>query len=250
MIGPAAGRSSYCLVVLRHGESEWNARNLFTGWVNAALTANGERQAGRAGQLLAAHGLLPGVVHTSLQRRAVRTADLALAECDRDWIPVRRSWRLNSNHYGALQGRNKAEVAREVGERQLMAWRRSYDAPPPPIAADDEHSQVADPRYAAMPPDARPRTESLMDVTTRLLPYWYDAIIPDLHTHGCVLVVSHGNTLRALIRHLDRLGDDEIERLNVPTAVPLAYDLGPDMRPLIRRGCYLGPPPSRAGNGA
>jgi 2,3-bisphosphoglycerate-dependent phosphoglycerate mutase len=230
------------LVLLRHGESEWNAGNLFAGWVNVALTAEGEREAARAGRLLAAHGLVPGIAHTSVQRRAIRTADLALAECDRDWIPVHRSWRLNSNHYGALQGRNKAQVAQEAGEQQFMAWRRSYDAPPPPLAADARYSQFADPRYAALPPQARPRTESLRDVAARLLPYWYDAIVPDLRSGACVLVVSHGNTLRALVKHLDRVSDQRIAELNIPTGVPLAYELGPDLHPVGGGGRYLGPP--------
>jgi 2,3-bisphosphoglycerate-dependent phosphoglycerate mutase len=227
------------LVVLRHGESEWNARNLFTGWVNAALTTEGEREAVRAGRLLAEHGLLPSVTHTSVQQRAIRTANLALAECDRDWIPVRRSWRLNSNHYGALQGRNKAQVLQEYGERQFMLWRRSYDAPPPPLGPGSQYSQFADPRYAALPPEARPPAESLKDVTARLLPYWYDAIVPDLHAGACVLVVSHGNTLRALIKHLDRISDEQIAELNIPTGVPLAYELGPDLHPVTTGGRYL-----------
>jgi 2,3-bisphosphoglycerate-dependent phosphoglycerate mutase len=228
------------LVMLRHGESAWNARNLFTGWVNVPLTAAGEAEAVRAGQLLAEHGLVPGFAHTSVQRRAIRTADLALTECDRDWIPVRRSWRLNSNHYGALQGRNKAQVLKEYGEQQLMLWRRSYDSPPPPLDTGAEYSQFADARYAALPPEARPRAESLKDVTARLLPYWYDAIVPDLRTGACVLVVSHGNTLRALIKHLDRICDEQIAELNIPTGLPLAYELGPDMHPVIRGGRYLG----------
>ncbi len=231
--------SGYRLVLLRHGESEWNATNQFTGWVNVALTAAGEQQAVRAGEVLASHGLLPGFVHTSLQRRTIRTADLALAACDRDWIPVRRSWRLNSNHYGALQGRNKDQVLAEYGERQFLAWRRSYDVAPPPMPVDAEHSQFADSRYAVIPAEARPRTESLKDVTARLLPYWYDAIVPDLRTGACVLVVSHGNTLRALVKHLDGLSDRQVAALNIPTGVPLQYRLGPEMDP-GGEGRYLG----------
>ncbi len=246
----AAAGGTYRLVVLRHGESEWNASNLFTGWVDAALSAGGEREAVRAGQLLAGHGLLPGFAHTSVQRRTIRTADLALAECDRDWIPVGRSWRLNSNHYGALQGRDKARVLAEAGEQQVMAWRRSYQAAPPPLGAGAEYSQFADPRYAALPPEARPRTESLRDVAARLLPYWYDAIVPDLRTGACVLVVSHGNTLRALVKHLDRIGDEQIAELNIPTGIPLAYELGPDMRPVTGGGRYLGPQPASTGANA
>ncbi|HXZ73621.1 MAG TPA: 2,3-bisphosphoglycerate-dependent phosphoglycerate mutase [Streptosporangiaceae bacterium] len=236
---------SYRLVLLRHGQSEWNARNLFTGWVDVPLTEAGEREAVHAGGLLAAHRLLPGLVHTSMQRRAIRTADLALAECDRDWIPVRRSWRLNSNHYGALQGRNKDEVLAESGEGQYMAWRRSYDTAPPPLADGSRYSQFADPRYAGIPPEARPRAESLKDVTARLLPYWYDTIIPDLRTGACVLVVSHGNTLRALVKHLDAISEELVAELDIPTGVPVAYALRADMRPVINGGRYLGPGPRR-----
>jgi 2,3-bisphosphoglycerate-dependent phosphoglycerate mutase len=221
----------YRLVLLRHGESTWNALDLFTGWVNAGLSAHGEKQAAGAGNLLASDGLRPDVVHTSLQRRTIRTAELALAHCDREWIPVRRSWRLNSNHYGALQGRRKAEVRAAYGEEQYMAWRRGYDARPPLLEPGADHSQFADPRYAALPPEARPRGESLRDVTARLLPYWYDAIVPDLRAGSLVLVVSHGNTLRALIKHLESVSDDASAALNVPNAVPLRYELGDDLRP-------------------
>ncbi len=242
MTRQTASGGTYRLVVLRHGESEWNARDLFAGWVNVALTEHGEGEAARAGQSLVRYGLFPGFAHTSVQRRAIRTADLALAECDRDWIPVRRSWRLNSNHYGALQGRNKAQVRDEVGDEQFMTWRRAFDAPPPPVADGSEYSQSADPRYATLPPEARPRAESLKDVTARLLPYWNDAIVPDLRTGACVLVVSHGNTLRALVKHLDRISDERVAELNIPTGTPLAYELGPDMQPVIRGGVYLGAP--------
>lgn len=227
----------YRLVLLRHGQSEWNAANLFTSWVNVALTPQGEREEAAAGRVLADRGLFPDLVHTSLQRRSIRTADLALAACDRDWISVRRSWRLNSNHYGALQGRNKDQVGREVGERRLLAWRRHYDTPPPPIDPGAEYSQFADARYAGLPPEARPLTESLKDVTARLLPYWYDAIVPDLRTGACVLVVSHGNTLRALIRHLDGMSEQEVVTLNVATAVPLVYELDRDLHPVTRPEC-------------
>lgn len=238
---PHSARRACRLVLLRHGESKWNALNLFTGWVNVALTEAGEAEAASAGRLLARQGVFPGIVHTSVQRRAIRTAELALAQCDRDWIPVWRSWRLNSNHYGALQGRNKDEVLAEVGARQFWAWRRSYNEPPPAIAPGSEHSQFADPRYEVIPPDARPRTESLQDVTARLLPYWYDAIVRDLRTTACVLVVSHGNTLRALVKHLDGISDEQIAELNVPTGVPLLYELGPDMKPLVQGARYLHP---------
>jgi|ERR1022692_401407 2,3-bisphosphoglycerate-dependent phosphoglycerate mutase len=197
------------LVLLRHGQSELERPQLVHRLGQPPLTAAGEREASRAGQRLAEHGLLPDFVHTSLQQRSIRTADIALAACDRDWIPVRRSWRLNSNHYGALQGRDKAEVLAETGEQQLAFWRRSFDTVPPP-SPDAEHSQFNDPRYAALPPETRPRTESLRDVTAKLLPYWYDAIVADLRTGACVLVVSHGNTLRALVKHLQRMPDGQI----------------------------------------
>ncbi len=232
------------VILLRHGQSEWNAAGVFTGWANARLTARGEEEAARAGALLAEHGLSPGFAHTSLQRRTISTADLALAAADRDWIPVRRSWRLNGRHYGALQGRNKAEVVREYGERQVTAWRRSYDVPPPPQPATAQRAQRRDPRYAALPPEAQPRGESLRDVLARLLPYWHDAIVPDLLAlgpGGCVLVVSHGNTLRALVKHLDAIPDDRIADLDLPTGIPLVYRLGPDLRPAVPGGAYLDP---------
>lgn len=209
------------LVLLRHGESEWNAADVFTGWLDVGLSDRGRRQATRAGELLADRGQYPDVVHTSVQRRAIVTADLALEACGRAWVPVRRSWRLNSNHYGALQGRGKAEVRAEAGEEQFMAWRRGFRVRPPAGEPD------GDPRYAALPPEARPRGESLRDVTMRLLPWWDDAIIPDLCQHGCVLVVSHGNTLRALVKHLDRVSDEESGRLEVPNALPLCYRFDP-----------------------
>ena len=207
------------LVLLRHGESAWNAVNVFTGWIDVRLSGRGEQQAEEAGQLLATSGRFPDIVHTSVQTRAIKTADLALSVCGRSWIPVRRSWRLNSNHYGALQGRGKAEVRAEAGEEQYTRWRRGYRVRPPQGVPDD------DPRYAALPPEARPRGESLHDVTLRLLPYWCDAIVPDLRRYGCVLVVSHGNTLRALIKHLDAVSDDAISGIEVPNATPLLYEL-------------------------
>jgi 2,3-bisphosphoglycerate-dependent phosphoglycerate mutase len=236
---PARTASHYRLVVLRHGQSAWNEQDLFTGWVNVGLTARGEQAAAHAGELLAARGLLPDVVHTSVQRRAIRSAELALGACDRDWIPVRRSWRLNSNHYGALQGRNKAQVRAEYGEEQFMAWRRAYDVRPPALDAGAEHSQFADPRYAALPPEARPRAESLKDVTARLLPYWYDVLVPDLRAGAVVLVVSHGNTLRALIKHLEAIPDGAVTQLNVPNAIPLLYELDAGMHPVTGRGRCL-----------
>src|SRR5262245_16608798 len=188
------------LVLLRHGESEWNAKNLFTGWVDVDLTARGEDEARRGGELLREQGLLPDVVHTSVQLRAIRTADLALRACDRHWIDVRRSWRLNERHYGALQGKNKKQTLDQYGEDQFMLWRRSYDTPPPPIADDDEWSQAADPRYATLPPELMPRSECLKDVVARMLPYWYDVIVPQLLDGTTVLVAAHGNSLREIGR--------------------------------------------------
>lgn len=241
----AENTAPFRLVVLRHGQSEWNAAGIFTGWENAYLTATGEKEATRAGALLADYGIFPAVAHTSLQRRTIRTADLALAAADRDWIPVRRSWRLNGRHYGALQGRNKAQVLAEYGERQVTLWRRSYGATPPPLGAAAAQLQLGDPRYETLPPEARPRAESLKDVSARLLPYWYDAIVPDLRAGGCVLVVSHGNTLRALVKHLDSLPDDDIAELDIPTGIPLVYELGPDLRPDVLGGQYLDPDAAR-----
>jgi 2,3-bisphosphoglycerate-dependent phosphoglycerate mutase len=229
------------LVLLRHGQSEWNAAGVFTGWENASLTATGEEEATRAGLLMAAHGLLPVFAHTSLQHRTIRTAELALTAADRDWIPVRRSWRLNGRHYGALQGRRKAQVLAEHGKPQFTAWRRSYDATPPPLSPAAAGRQRSDPRYALLPPDAQPLAESLRAVSARLLPYFYDAIVPDLLAGGCVLVVSHGNTLRALVKHLESIPDDQIAGLDLPTGSPLVYELGPDLRPDELGGQYLDP---------
>jgi 2,3-bisphosphoglycerate-dependent phosphoglycerate mutase len=229
------------LVLLRHGESEWNAKNLFTGWVDVDLTAKGEAEARRGGELLAEQGLLPDVLHTSVQRRAIRTANLALDTADRLWIPVRRSWRLNERHYGALQGKDKKQTLEQYGEEQFMLWRRSYDTPPPPLPDDDEYSQVHDPRYANLPPDLRPRTECLKDVVVRMLPYFHDAIVPDLRAGYTVLVAAHGNSLRALVKHLDGISDEDIAGLNIPTGIPLVYELDDDVRPVQRGGRYLDP---------
>jgi len=240
----------YRLVVLRHGQSEWNAAGVFTGWENAHLTAHGELEATRAGVMLAEHGVLPASAHTSLLRRTIRTADLTLAAADRDWIPVRRSWRLNGRHYGALQGRNKAEVHEQFGERQFMLWRRSYEVAPPLLDNVAAFAQSADPRYQALPPEVLPRAESLADASARLLPYWYDVIVPDLRAGGCVLVVSHGNALRALVKHLDSIPDDQVAELEIPTGIPLVYQLGPDMRPDGLGGQYLDQRAARAAIGA
>jgi 2,3-bisphosphoglycerate-dependent phosphoglycerate mutase len=223
---------SRTLVLLRHGESEWNLKNLFTGWYDCDLTVTGESQAVAGGRLMADRDVLPGIVHTSLQVRAIRTAELALREMGRSWIPVRRHWRLNERHYGDLQGRNKAETAQKFGADQVKIWRRAYDIAPPPLAPDDERSARHDPRYADLPPELVPDTECLADVVDRMLPYWYDAIVPDLGTGRTVLVAAHGNSLRALVKHLDGIGDDEIVELNIPTGEPLVYELGGDLRPL------------------
>ncbi len=217
------------LVLLRHGESDWNQKNLFTGWVDVDLTEAGVAEGGRAGELLREHGLAPEVVHTSLLRRAIRTAEISLNAADRHWIPVRRSWRLNERHYGALQGKDKAAVRAEFGDEQFMLWRRSYDVPPPPLAEDDRYSQVGEDRYANLLTTV-PRTECLADVVARMLPYFYDAIVPDLR-NGTVLVAAHGNSLRAMIKHLDGLSDEAVVSLNVPTGIPLRYEL--DERTLL-----------------
>lgn len=229
------------LVLLRHGQSDWNAKNLFTGWVDVDLTHLGSTEAVRGGQLLKESGLLPDVLHTSVLLRAIRTAQLALDECDRLWIPVRRSWRLNERHYGALQGKDKKQTLEEFGEEQFLLWRRSYDTPPPPLADDSEFSQANDPRYAELPSELRPKAECLKDVLERMLPYWYDAIVPDLMAGRTVLVTAHGNSLRALVKHLDGITDDDIAGLNIPTGIPLVYDLDDDMRPTVSGGRYLDP---------
>jgi 2,3-bisphosphoglycerate-dependent phosphoglycerate mutase len=228
------------LVLLRHGESVWNAENLFTGWVDVPLSAKGESEARRGGELLADAGLLPDLVHTSVLRRAIATANIALDRCDRHWIPVRRDWRLNERHYGALQGKNKKQTLARYGEEQYMLWRRSYDTPPPPIDQADEYSQFGDPRYAPLG-EHQPRTECLADVVARLLPYWEQAIVPDLRAGATVLLAAHGNSLRALVKHLDGVSDTAIAGLNIPTGVPLRYDLDDDLHPTNPGGTYLDP---------
>nr|WP_296065245.1 phosphoglyceromutase [uncultured Actinoplanes sp.] len=229
------------LVLLRHGNSEWNAKNLFTGWVDVDLDAKGEDEARRGGELLKEHGVLPDVVHTSVLRRAIRTSEIALHITDRHWIPVKRSWRLNERHYGALQGKDKKQTLEAYGEEQFMLWRRSYDVPPPPIEPGSEFAQFDDPRYAALPPELKPSAECLKDVLVRALPYWYDAIVPDLRAGRTVLVAAHGNSLRAIVKHLDQISDEAIAKLNIPTGIPLRYDLDDDLRPLKAGGEYLDP---------
>jgi 2,3-bisphosphoglycerate-dependent phosphoglycerate mutase len=228
------------LILLRHGESEWNAQNLFTGWVDVALTDKGRGEAERGGVLMREAGLLPDIVHTSLQRRAITTAAIALDACDRHWIPVKRSWRLNERHYGALQGKNKKQVKDQYGEEQFMLWRRSFDTPPPPLDDADEFSQVGDPRYADLGAEM-PRTECLKDVIARFLPYWESEVVPDLRAGRTVLIAAHGNSLRALVKHLDQISDEDIAGLNIPTGMPLRYELDDDLRPTVRGGVYLDP---------
>jgi 2,3-bisphosphoglycerate-dependent phosphoglycerate mutase len=228
------------LVLLRHGESEWNAKGLFTGWVDVGLSEVGAQEARNGGQLLSQSGIRPDTLHTSVLTRAIQTANLALEEAGLLWLPVQRSWRLNERHYGALQGKDKAATRREFGDEQFMLWRRSYDVPPPPIADDDPLSQSDDPRYAGMPPELRPRTECLKDVVARMLPYWYDAVVPDLN-NGTTMIVAHGNSLRALVKHLDGISDAAIAELNIPTGIPLVYELDDAFRPEVPGGRYLDP---------
>jgi 2,3-bisphosphoglycerate-dependent phosphoglycerate mutase len=235
------------LVLLRHAESEWNAKGLFAGWADVPLAASGRDEAAAAGRMLAAAGLRPDVVHTSVLTRAIQTANILLEAAGLSWLPVHRSWRLNERHYGALQGRNRAQVRAEFGDEQFMLWRRSYDVPPPPVPEGDPMDQAGDPRYAGLPPEARPRTECLRDVVARLLPYWYDAIVPDLAAGKLVLVVAHGNSLRALVRHLDQISDAGIVALNIPTGIPLLYELDDASRPVTPGGRYLDPGAAAAG---
>ena len=233
------------LVLLRHGESDWNSKGLFTGWVDVGLAAKGRQEAETAGRMISEAGLRPDVLHTSVLTRAIQTANIALETAGLSWLPVSRSWRLNERHYGALQGKDKAQTRNEFGDEQFMIWRRSYDVPPPPIADDDPLSQAADPRYALLAGDLMPRTECLRDVVWRMLPYWYDAIISDLAVGQTVLVVAHGNSLRALVKHLDGIGDAEIAELNIPTGIPLVYDLDERYRPTTTGGAYLDPEASK-----
>jgi 2,3-bisphosphoglycerate-dependent phosphoglycerate mutase len=231
---------THTLVLLRHGESEWNAKNLFTGWVDVDLTEKGRAEAVRGGELMVEAGLLPDIVHTSLQRRAITTAHLSLDVADRHWIPVKRSWRLNERHYGALQGKDKKQTLAEFGEEQFMLWRRSFDTPPPPLDDSSEFSQAGDPRYADLG-DELPRTECLKDVIARFLPYWESDITADLRAGKTVLVAAHGNSLRALVKHLDGISDEDIAGLNIPTGMPLVYELDDALAPMVTGGRYLDP---------
>ncbi|MGB5953635.1 MAG: phosphoglyceromutase [Ornithinimicrobium sp.] len=233
-----AGQGHHTLILLRHGESLWNAENLFTGWVDVDLSDKGREEARRGGELLTESGLAPDVLHTSVLRRAITTANIALDAADLHWIPVRRSWRLNERHYGALQGLNKADTREKYGEEQFMLWRRSFDTPPPEIEADSEYAQQGDPRYDDLG-DEMPSTECLKDVITRMLPYWESSVIPDLEAGHVVLIAAHGNSLRALVKHLDGISDEDITGLNIPTGIPLLYELDADFQPITKGGRYL-----------
>jgi len=237
------------LILLRHGNSDWNAKNLFTGWVDVRLSEQGVAEAKHAGELLAASGLKPTILYTSVLTRAIQTADFALEVADRAWIPVKRSWRLNERHYGALQGKDKAQTLAEFGEEQFMTWRRSFDVPPPPLADDAEWSQVGDERYADIPDAELPRTESLKLVIDRMLPYWESDITADLAAGRTVLVTAHGNSLRALVKHLDGISDEAIAELNIPTGIPLVYELDDAFRP-VKPAEYLDPEAAAAGAAA
>ena len=230
---------THTLVLLRHGESDWNAKNLFTGWVDVALSEKGLVEAARGGELLTAAGVTPDVVHTSLLRRAITSANLALDAADRHWIPVKRSWRLNERHYGALQGKDKKQIREEYGDEQFMLWRRSYDVPPPAIELGSEFSQDTDPRYAGQPPVL---AECLKDVLERTLPYWHSDIVPDLQAGKTVLVAAHGNSIRAIVKYLDGIDDETIAGINIPTGIPLLYELDEQtLAPVTKGGTYLDP---------
>ena len=228
------------LILLRHGESEWNAKNLFTGWVDVRLSQKGEAEAKRGGELLKERGLLPDVVHTSLLRRAIATSQIALDAADRQWIPVHRSWRLNERHYGALQGKDKAQTLAKYGEEQFQLWRRSFDVPPPAIEDDDEFSQAGDPRYADLG-SAMPKTECLKDVVDRLIPYLVGEITADLDAGKTTLVVAHGNSIRAIVKHIDCISDTDIAGVNIPTGIPLFYEFDDAFEPIKKGGEYLDP---------
>lgn len=240
--------SEYELILLRHGNSEWNQKNLFTGWVDVDLSDQGVAEAKHAGELLKSAGMTPDVLYTSLLKRAIKTANYALEEADLLWLPVKRDWRLNERHYGALQGKDKAQTKAEFGEEQFMTWRRSYDVRPPEIADDDKYSQAHDPRYADL--DSVPKSECLKDVLERLLPYWESDIKADLVAGKKVLITAHGNSLRALVKHLDNISDDDISGLNIPTGIPLVYRLDENFKPLVAGGEYLDPEAAAAGAAA
>ena len=237
------------MILLRHGESVWNAKNLFTGWVDVELSDKGRSEAARGGQLLKESNLLPDVLHTSLLKRAMDTADIALENAGVTGIPTKRSWRLNERHYGALQGKDKAQTLATYGAEQFTLWRRSFDVPPPPIDDADEFSQAHDERYAELGENI-PKTECLKDVLVRMLPLWNDEISQDLVAGKTVLVTAHGNSLRALVKHLDGLSDDDIAELNIPTGIPLVYRLDANFKPIVAGGEYLDPEAAAAGAAA
>ena len=237
---------TYDLILLRHGNSTWNQKNLFTGWVDVDLTDQGRQEAKRAGELIEASGLKPDILYTSVLKRAINTAHIALDQMDRNWIETLRSWRLNERHYGALQGLDKAETLEKYGPEQFQIWRRGFDSPPPVIAEDSQYSQAHDERYKDLGQDL-PDTECLKDVLVRMLPYWESEIAKSLRDHKTVLVTAHGNSLRALVKHLDGIGDDEITDLNIPTGVPLHYKLDENLQPVEPGGRYLDPDAAKAG---
>ena len=228
------------LVLVRHGESTWNKENRFTGWTDVDLSDKGVEEARAAGRLLKREGFDFDFTFTSLLKRAIRTLNIALEEMDRLWLPVEKDWHLNERHYGALQGLNKAETAKKFGDEQVKIWRRSYATPPPALAPDDERHAGSDPRYASLTKDLLPLTESLADTVARFLPYWHDRIVPDVKAGRRVLIAAHGNSLRALVKHLDGLSEDAVVSLNIPTGIPLVYELDADLKPLGSR--YLGDP--------
>ncbi|MDQ1442264.1 MAG: 2,3-bisphosphoglycerate-dependent phosphoglycerate mutase [Acidimicrobiaceae bacterium] len=230
------------LVLLRHGQSTWNLANRFTGWYDCDLSAQGEKEARAAGSRLAEAGVPVDMAHTSVQTRAIRTLHLALEEMGRLWVPVQRHWRLNERHYGGLTGLDKAETRARFGDDQFLLWRRSYATPPPPIDADSPWNPSKDPRYSELAPELVPATECLADVVVRMLPYWYDAIVPDLRRGKVVLVAAHGNSLRGLVKHLDGISDEDIPNLEIPTGIPIVYDLDGDLKPTSRGGAWLGAP--------
>ncbi len=236
------------LILLRHGQSEWNKSNQFTGWVDVRLTEQGKAEAARAGELLVEAGILPEVLYTSLLTRAIETANIALEKANLSWIPVVRTWRLNERHYGALQGLDKAETLEKYGPEQFQQWRRSFDVPPPPIDVDDQYSQSHDPRYVGIDGEV-PLTEALLNVIERLLPYWEETIVPELAAGNDVLVTAHGNSLRALVKHLENISDEDIAELNIPTGVPLVYEFNDDLTPK-GKGRYLDPEAASAGAAA
>lgn len=236
---------SYKLILLRHGESQWNAKNLFTGWVDVALSDKGRAEATRGGQLLKEANLLPDVLHTSLLTRAINTADIALASAGVVGIPVKRSWRLNERHYGALQGKDKAATLKEYGAEQFQLWRRSFDVPPPPIADDDQYSQKNDPKYANLD-GPLPKTECLKDVVARVIPYLNDEIKSDLVSGKVVLITAHGNSIRAIVKYLDDISDTDIAGVNIPTGIPLLYELNESFKPITKGGRYLDPEAAKA----